>query len=147
MDCAECQFRDDVTEDRLSPVFSELLHISNTTRDILKTTFVSQSRLVCSECISRLTSITKYQHAPNVLLFSITQDHISISKSIKIRTCDEPNRFYLVGIVYHGGFHFTSRIIAPDGSVWFHDGQLGRICQYEKQLEDFDIDKLCICHD
>jgi len=85
LQCAECQFINDATEDRQLPVLAGFPHISNTTRDLLKTTLVSQSRLVCPECISPLTSITKYTH--NILLFSITQVHISINKSIKIRTC------------------------------------------------------------
>ena len=51
LDCAECQFRDDATEDRLSPVLSGLPHISNTTRDLLKTTFVSQSRCVLNASV------------------------------------------------------------------------------------------------
>jgi len=26
------------------------------------------------------------------------------------------------GLIYHGNFHFTSRIIGTDGIVWYHDG-------------------------
>ena len=29
---------------------------------------------------------------------------------------------YLRGIVYHGAYHFTSRIISCDGDIWFNDG-------------------------
>ncbi|KAJ7285324.1 hypothetical protein C8J57DRAFT_1038335, partial [Mycena rebaudengoi] len=30
--------------------------------------------------------------------------------------------YRLRGVVYHGGSHFTSRIVDSCGDVWFHDG-------------------------
>ena len=42
---------------------------------------------------------------------------------------------HLRGIVYIVGYHFTSRIIQPDGSVWYHDGQKGHLCEKEGYLK------------
>jgi hypothetical protein len=47
--------------------------------------------------------------------------------------------------VYHGGFHFVSHIVREDGTVWFHDGQMGRECIYEKLLEEFSNIDLKFC--
>ena len=56
-------------------------------------------------------------------------------------------KFYIKGIVYHGGFHFTSHVITNDGRVWYHDGQLGANCQYEKRLSDFSEIELNTCNE
>ena len=65
-----------------------------------------------------------------MLIFSVVGQNISASKIIKLEMVDRSREFYIKGIVYHGGFHFTSRVITNDGRVWFHDGQLGANCQY-----------------
>jgi hypothetical protein len=70
---------------------------------------------------------------------------IFAAKCIKIRTDSGPKRLHLKGLVYHGAFHFTCCIVTNDGSVWFHDGQLGSNCQYEKNLNDFDEIELHTC--
>ncbi|KIM72761.1 hypothetical protein PILCRDRAFT_81623, partial [Piloderma croceum F 1598] len=36
------------------------------------------------------------------------------------------------GLIYHGEFQFTSRIIGTDGMVWYHDGMTtGSSCENE----------------
>ncbi|KAF8578584.1 hypothetical protein K439DRAFT_1361844 [Ramaria rubella] len=38
----------------------------------------------------------------------------------------------LIGIIYFGSDHCTTRIIDHQGQVWFHDGiATGRTCVYE----------------
>lgn len=32
--------------------------------------------------------------------------------------------YRLAGIVYHGNFHFSSRLFLPDDTVWVYDGQI-----------------------
>jgi hypothetical protein len=49
----------------------------------------------------------------------------------------------LKGIIYHGGFHFNSRIIRPDKSIWFHDGiTCGKNCINEGSLKEYISDDL-----
>ena len=54
-------------------------------------------------------------------------------------------KLYLKGTIYFGGFHFVSWIIRKDDTVWFHDGQMGSECIYDKRLEDFSNSDLKIC--
>ncbi|KAH9949756.1 hypothetical protein B0H21DRAFT_687977, partial [Amylocystis lapponica] len=43
--------------------------------------------------------------------------------------------YRLCGIIYYGGFHFTSRIIMSDGSIWFNDGiSTGNMCKLEGNI-------------
>ena len=55
---------------------------------------------------------------------------------------------YLRGIVYHGGYHFTSRIVSSDSEqqVWYHNGiHTGEICLRDGILRSQSDDKLRVC--
>ncbi|KAJ7929802.1 hypothetical protein B0H13DRAFT_1595936, partial [Mycena leptocephala] len=48
------------------------------------------------------------------------------------------------GIIYGGQNHFTSRFIAKDGSMWFHDGiTTGSNCIHEVNIQSLP-DKLVL---
>ena len=52
----------------------------------------------------------------------------------------------LKGMVYYGGFHFTSQIVSSDGAVWFNDGMTtGRQCKKDGDLEGMSSRKLMKC--
>jgi hypothetical protein len=43
----------------------------------------------------------------------------------------------LRGIIYHGGYHFTSRVIDSEQNIWYHDGQTtGNKCLHEGTLKN-----------
>ena len=117
------------------------------TRDQLRTTLVNDSRLRCPESITPLKSILTFLHLPKVLFFSVSGHEIAINKSIKVRTSGGVKIFHMKGIIYHGGFHFTSRIIKQNGTVWFHDGQMGRECILEKHVKHFKTIELSNCNE
>jgi len=147
LQCTNCDFVDNAINDRLTSVIHGIPHISTTTRDQLQTTLVSNSRVVCPECISPLKNVLTFLYFPKLLFFSIGGNHeISISKTINVRTGTGLKKSNLRGIVYHGGFHFTSRIIKDDGNVWFH-GQLGRDGIMEKHVQDFNEMELRNCNE
>jgi hypothetical protein len=61
--------------------------------------------------------------------------NIDIKTSHKIKFQDN-TVLKLRGIVYHGDSHFTSRIISPEGNIWFHDGMTtGGTCETDGHLE------------
>src|SRR5204862_281163 len=52
----------------------------------------------------------------------------------------------LRGIVYHGQYHFTSRIISSQKQVWYHDGMTtGKSCSYDGMLNDMTDNDLRKC--
>ena len=52
-----------------------------------------------------------------------TQKNIQTSHSLEFMTDEgEIKILNLRGIVYHGGYHFTSRIISSDQQIWYHNG-------------------------
>ncbi|KAI0733880.1 hypothetical protein BC629DRAFT_1260976, partial [Irpex lacteus] len=49
--------------------------------------------------------------------------------------------YKLIGIIYEGSRHFTSRVVASDGSIWYHDGiETGSICIYEGNISNVSPD-------
>ncbi|KAI0092920.1 hypothetical protein BDY19DRAFT_883196 [Irpex rosettiformis] len=44
-------------------------------------------------------------------------------------------KYKLIGIIYYGSMHFTSRIIDSSGSIWYHDGiETASTCIYEGNI-------------
>jgi len=84
----------------------------------------------------------EYHHMPKVSLFSVSENEISMSHTIKARGTDRINKYYLKGIIYYGGFHFTAHIIQQDNTISFHDRQLGRYCNLERLIKEFNKDDL-----
>jgi len=56
------------------------------------------------------------------LALDIYKCNIRISDKIVIRKDNKSKVLYLRGIIYFGGFHFTSCIISLDQMVWYYDG-------------------------
>jgi hypothetical protein len=46
----------------------------------------------------------------------------------------EDREYRLVGMIYHGNYHFVSRIITPESHVFFHDGIHGAYSTREGEL-------------
>jgi len=50
---------------------------------------------------------------------------------------DVKSSYRLRGVVYHGSYHFTARIIDSNNCVWYHDGMTtGKDCVYEGKWKD-----------
>jgi hypothetical protein len=61
--------------------------------------------------------------APKLLVFNIPNHCGILDREIPIRGINGRNTILrLKGIIYHGNFHFISRIITNDGKIWLHDG-------------------------
>ena len=75
-----------------------------------------------------------FKSALNVLIFEI---NIKLNKTLKFEQEGETIVLDVRGLIYHGDFHFTSRIIGTDGIVWYYDGMTtGSSCENEG---DFDM--------
>ena len=147
LQCSMCDFFKESTDRHLSLVIHGVPRVSATTRDQLRTTLVNDSRELCPECVRPLEHIVTFYDMPKILIFSVSEHNIVISHTINVRTANGINKYYLKGIIYHGGFHFTARIIRQDQTVWFHDGQLGRNCLLESPVKKFSVADLNYCND
>ena len=97
----------------------------------------------CPNCSSALTQPISFVSALNVLVFDINSRNIKISKTLKFLQDGESIVLKVRGLIYHGNFHFTSRIIGTDGIVWYHDGiTTGSTCENEGDFDKFSNQKI-----
>ena len=81
-----------------------------------------------------------FKSTPSVLVFEINSRNIKVSKTLKFEQDGETVVLDVRGLIYHGDFHFTSRIIGTDGMVWFHDGLVtGNSMVYDGLIDSLDL--------
>jgi hypothetical protein len=143
--CPSCDWQDIPINECLSILAYRAHSRPHSVNDYLKDVFSEPTRLICPECASQLTKLTKYNELPKIMAFSIGDSNVHINKKLKVRLQEGHNHFNLKGIVYFGAFHFTARLI-NDNSVWFHDGQTSaKQCDYIGDLQLFHRDDLSTC--
>jgi hypothetical protein len=101
----------------------------------------------CVKCKSPQQLARHYNKTPRLLIFSLDATDINISKTIKVKDASgKLTTLCLRGIVYLGGFHFTSRIVSPNKDVWYHDGmETKQKCIKDGNLSDYTGKRLLSC--
>ena len=99
----------------------------------------------CGHCNGEVDKITRFDVIPKVLVFSVSDATVRVSKKISFHNGGSMVIFGLKGVVYFGDFHYTARVCVGR-KVWFHDDiATGRKCTYEKTLSDFTDSELSTC--
>jgi len=87
--------------------------------------------MCCAECnMSFLSFSSSFINTPPVLFLEVpmqpesTLSGVLPSWFIEVPSSSQNSSYQLSAIIYLGDFHFTSRLISEDGSVWKYDGQL-----------------------
>jgi hypothetical protein len=90
----------------------------------------NRTRKKCSDCSCNMVKQVSYREIPRLLVFEYPELDITTDHQIELKNdSGESHILYLRGIVYHGHDHFVSRIITPEGNMWFHDGiSTGKHC-------------------
>ena len=100
----------------------------------------------CPQCFSEMRQPISFKSVPNVLVFEINSRKIILSKTLKFEQKNETVVLDVRGLIYHGDFHFTSRIIGTDHIVWHHDGMTtGSSCENEGHFDKFSSRNLFKC--
>ncbi|KAJ7940090.1 hypothetical protein B0H13DRAFT_1850283 [Mycena leptocephala] len=76
----------------------------------------------CSTCENGLVVTSMLERFPPCFYLSLSDKNIVIDHAVTLNVGDSKVRYVLRGVIYSGNLHFTSRIIKPNGSVWYHDG-------------------------
>src|SRR6202142_1649688 len=71
----------------------------------------------CLQFFSAMMLFISFKPALNVLVFEINSKNIKLSKTLKFEQKGETVVLDVRGLIYHGDFHFTSRIIGNVGMV------------------------------
>ena len=93
----------------------------------------------CPQCFSAMIQPISFKSAPNVLIFEITSRNIKLSKTLKFEQEGETVILDVRGLIYHGDFHFTSRIIGTDGMT------TGSSCENERDFDKLSSNNLLNC--
>ena len=144
--CYRCDYTDNPINDKLTYV----LHADNSTQHSTNTWINNLSKTThkrCPNCNYRMKQVIFYNKVPNIVILEYPMRNIRTSHNLEIQT-DEGDQqvLQLRGLVYHGGYHFTSRIVSAEQDMWYHDGiNTGKICIRDGQLGISTDDKLKVC--
>ncbi|KAF9464023.1 hypothetical protein BDZ94DRAFT_1162809 [Collybia nuda] len=120
MQCPVCLYKDPV-QTNIARTYNDIVH----TRD-----YIYEEKSYTLEGVLELTQVhtmdkvVRIFDIPSVIILGISEEcerHI-VAPYIKIPFEDKVYTLNLRGIIYGGNYHFTSRIISPNGTIWFHDG-------------------------
>ena len=144
-ECTNCEYSEASIDDRLNFVLHEKEDIPKSTSHWLRS-LVYETHGRCPECFSAMMQPISFKFAPNVLIFEINSRNIKLSKTLKFEQEGETVVLDVKGLIYHGDFHFTSRIIETDDIVWYHDGMTTRSsCENEGDFDKFSSRNLLKC--
>ncbi|KAJ7106599.1 hypothetical protein C8R44DRAFT_563729, partial [Mycena epipterygia] len=87
----------------------------------LRDRMIQRTTLGCV-CGSGMLKLITINHAPPLIYLSLSDTDILIDSALNLKVGDFRQRYALRGVIYGGENHFTSRIIKPNGEMWYHDG-------------------------
>ncbi|KAF8145875.1 hypothetical protein K438DRAFT_1871179 [Mycena galopus ATCC 62051] len=76
----------------------------------------------CSMYGNGLVVTSMLERFPPCFYLSLSDKNVVIDPVVTLNMEETKVRYVLRGVVYSGNLHFTSRIIKPNGSIWYHDG-------------------------
>ncbi|KAJ7450565.1 hypothetical protein FB451DRAFT_1052180, partial [Mycena latifolia] len=88
----------------------------------LKGQQIRKANRACPQCQNGMTCFIKLDKAPPCFFLNLNTDNILFDTALHLTVNDNKHRYALRGVIYSGEDHFTSRILNPDGAVWYHDG-------------------------
>ena len=98
----------------------------------------------CSTCNTKMINKLIFTDYPKFIAFH--RDNVEVLWDTSIKWGE--HIYKLSGLIYYGQFHFTARIIANDGEIWYHDGiTTGRSCVTEGNIQSYDSIDLMTARD
>src|SRR6202042_1134208 len=144
-ECTSCEYSEPSIDDRLDFVLYKKEDTPKSTSHWLRS-LEHETHKKCPRCFSVMMQPISFKSSPNMLVFEINSRNIKISKTLKFEQEGETVVLDVRGLIYHGDFHFTSRIIGINGNVWYHDGMItGSSCENEGDFDKFSSRDLLKC--
>jgi hypothetical protein len=145
--CPRCDYAEMPIDDKLSYV----LHADDSTRHSTHnwiSTISQSTHRRCPECKIKMKQVVFYNDIPHIIVLEYPFKDIETSHTLEFVAEDGAIKILkLRGIIYHGGYHFTSRIISTNHQVWYHDGiTTGSSCTKDGTLANMS-DKLQKCRE
>ena len=103
-----------------------------------------RTNIICLNCRNSIKKDfllynTQYlEELPSILIF-VLASWIDINKYLEFDVSASVKKYFLKGIIYSNGDHFTTRLVDKNLIVWYHDGQVtGSLCRKEQSLMHLD---------
>jgi hypothetical protein len=115
-ECTNCEYSEPSINDRLEFVLYEK---ENMPKSICKWlgSLKHETYEKCPHCFSAMIQSISFKSIPSVLVFVINSRNIKVGKTLIFEQEGETVVLDIRGLIYHGDFYFTSRIIGTDGMV------------------------------
>jgi hypothetical protein len=94
---------------------------------------------ICPQCFSAMMQPVSFKTVPSVLVFEINTRNINVSKTLRFEQEGKTVILNVRGLIYHGDFHFTSRIIGTNGMI------TGSNCKNDGDFNKFSSNMLLNC--
>ena len=105
-----------------------------------------QSQQTCGNCNTPLGTKIHFSETHKIYAVDVTDRNVTLSRTVNIQGLVWTTTLHLKGLVYHGGYHFTCRIIDESGNIWFHDGiTTGRMSTREGEIGSISQPNLKKC--
>lgn len=119
--CNNCEYEQPSINDNLGYFVMINPSDSRSTADWLRTMHKT-TIYICPICSADAPNYISYNAPPKIIIMEYPNQDLKISHKIVFKENEEKIALKLRGIVYHGSNHFTSRIMSPEGEMWYHDG-------------------------
>jgi hypothetical protein len=126
--CTQCQYEEPEISNKLGYIVHADRDTTGSTSRWVQSLHQQQQKR-CPECLAEMHQPIFYNEPPYLLVLEYHQNNLKTSHKLKIGQDQDEVELHLKGMVYHGGFHFTSRFVSENGNVWYHDGRItGNAC-------------------
>jgi hypothetical protein len=144
--CSRCDYVENPIDDKLTYLLQADNSTNNSTNNWVNTLSQTTHRQ-CPSCNYGMTQALFYNEVPKIVILEYPMKNIKTSHKLKLMTDEgQIQDINLRGIVYHGGYHFTSRIVSSEQTIWYHDGiNTGKICLQDGILGSQSDEKLRVC--
>jgi hypothetical protein len=144
--CSRCEYAEDPIDDKLTYLLQADNSTNNSTNNWVNTLSQTTYRR-CPTCNHGMTQVLFYNEVPKIVILEYPMKNIKTSHKLQLMTDEgQVQNINLRGIVYHGGYHFTSRIVSCEQHIWYHDGiNTGKICLRDGMLGIQSDDKIRVC--
>ena len=120
--CSHCNNTIIINSNRVGRLMHVAHSATGSIAQVLENHMCHQSQQVCGNCHAPLETRIHFSDPHRIYAVDVTDRHVTLSRTVKIQGSAHATTLHLRGLVYHGGYHFTCRIIDESGNIWFHDG-------------------------
>ncbi len=102
----------------------------------------------CSECQRYLVISKTFDIMPTLLILHLGMQQMIISQRIVVQLNTGTHTYKLKGMIYYGGYHFTSQFVDNNNGVWYHDGAAAAHdnCEYQGLLQNMNNKSILHVH-